>query len=210
MAAGTRCYNHGARSRHIAAQGGPTLAWLAAHWKLALLAVVLGIAVFGGVLALGNHAPAPATAAVAATPPPAPTAAVERRLKVYVTGAVARPGVYTFYGDRRVEDAIAAAGGFQADADRTRVNLAARLRDEEQVYVFRVGEAGAQPMQPLVNLNTATAEELRATGVLSAHQADQVVAYRNQHGPFHSVDDLRRVPIAQTAINKLRPLVTLA
>src|SRR5690349_14328403 len=88
--------------------------------------------------------PAP-TQIVAATPVPArsvaaasPTAPAE--IKVYVTGAVAHPGVFTLTADSRVEDAIAAAGGFVEGADMPRVNLAAKLRDEEEIFVPKVGE----------------------------------------------------------------------
>ena len=60
-------------------------------------------------------------------------------LKVYVSGAVATPGVYTFRDGDRVEDALKSAGGALADADLSRLNLAQRLRDEGYIVVPRVG-----------------------------------------------------------------------
>ncbi len=171
----------------------------------------MGLAIAGGVLALSRRTPhtLPGASAVAATSTSTNSSSADRRIKVYVTGAVARPGVYTFYGDRRVEDAIAAAGGFAEGADPSRVNLAARLRDEEQIYVPRQGESAGLPNKPLINLNTASATELKSGLSLSARQAEQIVEYRNQHGPFKDVEDLRRVPLPQATVNKLRPLVTL-
>jgi competence protein ComEA len=60
---------------------------------------------------------------------------------VFVGGAVERPGVYTLGRGERVEAAIAAAGGFSAEADQDGINRALRLRDEGQVIVPRKGEA---------------------------------------------------------------------
>lgn len=57
-----------------------------------------------------------------------------------ISGAVKRPGPYRMRKDSRVFDAVASAGGFTANADRNRVNLAARLRDEMKVVIPAVGE----------------------------------------------------------------------
>ncbi len=135
-------------------------------------------------------------------PPPSPTVAAD--VRVYVTGAVARPGVYGLRPDSRVEDAIAAAGGFVDGADMPRVNLAARVRDEEEIFVPRLGEAVPNLSSKSINVNTATAAQLRdALGIPSA-LASRIVAYRRQHGPFHSVDDLRQVPVPDDQLARIR------
>ena len=71
-----------------------------------------------------------------------PTATAEPvvELKVYVTGAVHTPGVYTLQQDSRLDEAIEAAGGATDDADLTAVNLAARVTDEQHWHIPRVGE----------------------------------------------------------------------
>jgi competence protein ComEA len=60
---------------------------------------------------------------------------------VYVTGAVARGGVYALRGAPRIVDALARAGGASSDADLTAINLAHRVEDGEMVFVPRRGAA---------------------------------------------------------------------
>jgi competence protein ComEA len=96
-------------------------------------------------------APAPTELALlntlpdAATDTPKPNATT-RLIAVYVSGAVAAPGVYTLPEDSRVQNAVAAAGGTLPEADLNRINLAAHLADEDHVIVYRQGEA-AQPTE---------------------------------------------------------------
>jgi competence protein ComEA len=125
-------------------------------------------------------------------------------VRVYVTGAVARPGVYGLKPDSRVEDAVAAAGGFMDGADMPRVNLAARVHDEDEIFVPRVGETLPNLGTKAVNINSASATQLRDALGLSSTLASRIVAYRRQHGPFHSVDDLRRVPVPEDQLSRIR------
>ncbi len=67
--------------------------------------------------------------------PTRPVAATPRRVVVHVAGAVTHPGVVTLPGGDRVIDAIDTAGGARPDANLDAVNLAARLRDGQQVLV---------------------------------------------------------------------------
>lgn len=146
--------------------------------------------------------PVPVRSAVAS-----PTAISE--IRVYVTGAVARPGVYSLAQDSRVEDAITSAGGFVQGADTPRVNLAAKVRDEEEIFVPKVGEATSTVAgSGAVNINTASATQLRDTLGLSSTIASRIVSYRRQHGPFKNVDDLRSVPVPDSDLSRIRQLVT--
>jgi competence protein ComEA len=110
------------------------------------LAMVAVVAVTAGVLSLRSSA-RPA----APSSPPTRTAAVtarSRRVVVHVAGAVTRPGVVELPAGSRVIDALDAAGGAVGPADLDRLNLAAPLRDGEQVLVPLTGSpatAGAPP-----------------------------------------------------------------
>ncbi len=145
------------------------------------------------------------------TPPPPPTAAP---LTVYVSGAVARPGVYTLPPGSRVRDAIEAAGGFTEEADPDHVNLAQPLADGEHIRVpTRKSEAqrgGQRTPTPTVafpvDINTAPAAALEAIPGIGPAIAERIIANR----PYGSVDDLLRVRgIGPATLEKIRPYVTV-
>jgi competence protein ComEA len=141
---------------------------------------------------------------------------------VHVAGAVVAPGVYSLAGSPRVTDAVAAAGGMSVEADPNAVNLAAPVHDGERVYIPKVGEVtavavnnaggpaiAAGPVGP-VNLNTATAEELDVLPGVGPATAAAIVAHRQQHGPFQTVDQLGDVRgIGPAKLDALRGLVTV-
>lgn len=140
-----------------------------------------------------------------------------KRLLVDVVGAVRRPGLYRLRGGARVADAVRLAGGVTRRADAAAVNLAAPLFDGTQVVVpsrgatagaaASSGSVSAGPVR--VSLNGATAEQLDALPGIGPVTAQKIVAYRTEHGSFHSVDDLDAIPgIGPARIAQLRDLVT--
>jgi competence protein ComEA len=142
-----------------------------------------------------------------------------RSVVIDVTGAVRRPGLYRLPEGSRIADAIARAGGTTRRADAKLVNLAAPLVDGEQVLVparivgSSAGAASAAPGATAapaapVDLNTATPEQLDALPGVGPVTAQKIVAYREAHGPFTSVDELDAIPgIGPARIADLRGLV---
>jgi competence protein ComEA len=136
-------------------------------------------------------------------------------LVVDVVGAVARPGLYRVAHGARVADAIARAGGLTARAERTAVNLAAPLADGEQILVATRGAAGGAAASPGVpgtgvpiSLSSATAEQLDTLPGVGPVTAQKIVVYREQHGPFTSVEGLDAIPgIGPARIADLKGLV---
>lgn len=129
---------------------------------------------------------------------------------VHVLGAVSQPGLYELTEGSRVVDAVAAAGGFRADADATAINLARVVTDAEQVRVPAVGEVVAQIDDGLVNLNTAEAGELQSLPRIGPALAARIVAWRESNGSFRSVEDLLAVSgIGAKTLDALRSLVTV-
>lgn len=126
---------------------------------------------------------------------------------VHVAGAVAHPGVYEVVAGARVKDVLDAAGGPSADADLDRLNLAAAVADGQQIYVLRKGEAGPPAASgpggaggaggagatAVVDLNTATAEQLDELPGIGPSTAEAIIAFREEHGRFRSVDQLLEV-----------------
>ena len=148
--------------------------------------------------------------------PPLRTAAsapaVAKLLVVDVAGAVRRPGLYRLAPGTRIADAVASAGGTTAKADVNLVNLAAPLADGEQVVVPVRGGGAAAAGDPSaaspLDLNSATAEQLDALPGIGPTTAAKIVAYRQAHGPFTSVDGLDAVPgIGPSRIDELKGLV---
>ncbi|MFC6289346.1 ComEA family DNA-binding protein [Levilactobacillus angrenensis] len=210
--------------------------WLTLPRRQQLLAVLGGLSVLlvGGWLMLRQPAPAALPAAI----PPAttssrssshslatgnqtqPTATSQAsshdtRVFVDVQGAVRHPGLYQFSPEMRVADAIKAAGGLVARADRQQINLATRLTDQQQLYLPLKGEkrpaaatSGSSPATSpsgatagsssgsatVVNLNTATVTDLQQLTGVGAKKAQKIVDYRTEHGSFQSVADLAQVP----------------
>jgi competence protein ComEA len=122
---------------------------------------------------------------------------------VDVTGAVGRPGVYRLAAGSRVDDAVKRAGGAKAKAELDSVNLAARLADGQQVVVpERVPSgsgggapavAGASEEDGPISLATATTTELDTIDGIGPVTAEDIVAFREQHGGLASVDQLDQI-----------------
>lgn len=150
----------------------------------------------------------------------------DKKIMVYVSGAVLEPGMYELAPNSRALDAVAAAGGLTETADRERVNLARRLKDGNQVNVPSVKQTAARTATQAkakegasansaakgkaavrVKLNTATAAELEALPGVGPALAQRIAAYR-QGRRFSSVDDLLKVKgIGKAKLERLRPLV---
>lgn len=126
-----------------------------------------------------------------------------KQIMVDVEGAVQKPGVYEVGADSRLQDALIAAGGLSARADRAGVskslNLAAKVVDGAKVYIPVVGEA-QPPQSPLsgggsdvmgvstgvVNINSASLSDLDALPGVGQVTAGKIIGNR----PYGSVDEL--------------------
>jgi len=154
-----------------------------------------------------------------ATGLPMPTWTPEPIL-VQIGGAVHSPGVYSLPEGARVEDLITSAGGLSTDADLDRINTIATLHDGDYYYLPAAGQAipetatnapGNKTSEhdsaftyPL-DLNTATQEELESLPGIGPSKAADILAYRDSHGPFLSLDDLVNVPgIGDVTVDSLR------
>ncbi len=183
---------------------------------VALLTIALG-----GVFAYGvSHRP-PRVVVNVFPPRPAdrPTStSTPASIRCHVTGPVNQPGVYTLPANAVVQDALQAAGGPTADADLENMNLAAAVRDHEQIVVPRrtlfsspASDSGAlDPTFRVVNINTADGQTLESLPGIGPVLARRIIEYREQHGPFTDVSELIKVKgIGETTLQELRPHVTV-
>lgn len=135
---------------------------------------------------------------------------------VAVSGRVRRPGLVRLPDGARVADAIEAAGGALPGTDLSMINLARKVTDGELILVGITPPPGsAAPGAPagndgLVNLNTANAEQLQTLPGVGPVLAQRIIDYRDQHGGFASVSDLRKVTgIGDARYNELKDRVTV-
>lgn len=159
----------------------------------------------------------------------------EAKITVYVSGAVANPGLHEIAPGSRAVEAIAAAGGMTEEANKDKVNLAKICKDGMQVNVPRLSakerrrlaaassaEAAEQgsasynaaqesetALTGKVHLNTATAEELETLPGVGEVTAQRIVEYRSAHG-FARIEDLMNVKgIGQAKFKKMQPWLDL-
>ena len=185
--------------------------------RLALnLVLVAGIvaAVAGGVVLLVRNSDDGGVQITLTTP--TPTAGSD--VKVYVTGAVNVPGVYTVRDDARVSDALEMAGGPTPDADLEAVNLARRVRDEDQVAIPRKGEAppaaatsnDVTGSSGRIDVNSADAQTLERLPGIGPVKAQAIIRHRERNGRFARVEDLLEVTgIGQATLTGIIDLVVV-
>jgi competence protein ComEA len=173
--------------------------------RLVLLAVVAGLValVLAGRLLRAGPTAAAAPIAVPAVAVSTPADPDLGPVTVDVVGAVHRPGVLVLPAGSRARDAVRRAGGALRAADLSQVNLAVRLADGEMVVIPRRGAAaartgalatGGSPQVAIVHVDSATAAELETLDGIGPSLAARIIAWRTQHGGFHTVDDLGQVP----------------
>ena len=177
---------------------------------LRLAVPLLLIAVIAGVF-WGSRAPQPVPSDLAA--PVAQTTAPITTITVHVAGFVLSPGLVELAQDARVADAVAAAGGLRPGADTTAVNLAAPVRDGDQIVIpGPLDQAGptnaggsATTGDGRVRINQATLTELETLPGVGPVLGQRILDFREEHGPFQTVEDLLDVPgIGEAKLASLR------
>lgn len=158
---------------------------------------------------------------------PAGDGAGEAGVVVHVVGQVGAPGLVTLPDGARVADAVDAAGGPTDEADLSAVNLARAVVDGEQLRVPAPGEEVTAPPAPtgaggtgsagggsgaaaggVVDLNSADEAALNTLPGIGPALAGRILAWREEHGPFTSVEELDEVSgIGPAMLERLRDLV---
>lgn len=115
---------------------------------------------------------------------------------IYLTGAIANPGLYPFTATDTVESLILAAGGFAAGANLSNVKLS----------FVPDGIAGPQK----IDINKAEPWLLEALPGIGTTLANRIVDYRLQNGPFRSTSDIQQVNgMGTTTYQQIERLITV-
>ncbi|MED3790211.1 helix-hairpin-helix domain-containing protein [Peribacillus frigoritolerans] len=148
-------------------------------------------------------------------------------IKVDVKGAVKSPGIFTAQAGDRVIDLISAAGSFTEKADTDKVNFAQIIEDQMVIYVPEIGEEDKGDLENiqvgtsgdavtkgtsggLVNLNTATQEDLQTLTGIGPSKANAILEYRETVGKFKEVDELKQVTgIGDKTFERLRDSISV-
>ena len=127
---------------------------------------------------------------------------------IYVTGAIKNPGVVELNSSQRLKDAIELVGGFTEDADIGSINLAEFVKDEQHYVVTKIGETPSPQTvssntgtttpntannNALININTATKEELKSLNGIGDALSQRIIDFREQNGAFSDIESIKNV-----------------
>lgn len=149
----------------------------------------------------------------------------QKKIVVYICGAVKKPGVYEFKSGSRVYDAVKAADGFKKHAVKTAINQARYLEDGEQISIPTIKEfktnsskeeikqdktASSPANDKLININTASASELTSLSGIGQSRADAIIEYRETNGSFKDISDIMKISgIKEGVFNKIKNKISV-
>ncbi len=143
---------------------------------------------------------------------------LEETIYITVSGEVKNPGMYKMTADDRINDAIIKAGGFTENAYTENVNLAQKLTDEQYINIMSIDEANSQTapqyketkFRGIVNINTASIEELCKLDGIGEATARKIIEYREQTGRYENIIDIQNVKgIGPAKYEKIKNNITV-
>ena len=139
---------------------------------------------------------------------------------VYISGEVHYPGVFKFElnEDVRIFHIIEKAGGKTDAACPNAINLAAPVQDGQHIIVFNIDDSSrpkpaltGQPALPgLININTATYQELQVLHAIGSARATAIIRHREVRGGFNSIEEIMNVSgIGQSIFDGISDRITV-
>ncbi len=150
---------------------------------------------------------------------------IVKKIKVYVTGEVNRPGVVELNEGARIEDAINLSGGMTENADISKINLAYMLEDGQKIYIpninenvvneyitkeNEVGVIEEKTSSKKININTDNINELMSLPGVGESLAQKIINYKSENGKFKSIEDLKNVSgIGEKKFENIKQYITV-
>ena len=158
------------------------------------------------------------------------------KVVVDIKGMVANPGVYEVSSSSRVNDVIELAGGLLSDADTSLINLAKIVSDEMTIIIYSNEEVLLKYKEEvcvcdcplisndacidssdsgtnnsnLININTASIEELMKVSGIGESKAAAIIKYREENGKFKTIEDIMNVSgIGESLFEKIKNYITV-
>ena len=152
---------------------------------------------------------------------------VSKKYPIYITGEINNPGIYHVTENTYVYEVVEMAGGFTEEAAESYINLAAKVSLESHIYVPNINDSEIEILinlssnsnsigsenntlnNNLVNINTASIEELKTLPGIGQAMAERIINYRKESGVFKSIEELMNISgIKETKFNSIKELFT--
>ena len=155
----------------------------------------------------------------------------EKNIFVHIAGCVQKEGMLELSSNSRIADAIEKAGGLTQEADLSDINLAYLLEDGMKIYIPNQNERqennektedtaktentpsmqiqDTNTKQDVININTATQEELDTLPGIGPATAAKIIAYRKEKGKFNNKEEIKEVSgIGEAKYEKMKEYIS--
>lgn len=129
----------------------------------------------------------------------------DKTIIVEIKGEVKKPDVYVLDENSIINDLINLAGGVTENADLSAINRAKKLQNHEMIYISNKNDdnislkinsnmtSNEGNSGNIVDINTASVEELKKLNGVGDSKAKNIVEYREQNGGFKSIEEIKNV-----------------
>lgn len=153
-----------------------------------------------------------------------------KQIPVYICGAIKNPGVYYVLENSIINDVVKQSGGLTADADSMAINLASPIKENSKIVIPSQGEeidklsdlyensretkdvvpVDIVSQNQLINLNTATKEELMSLNGIGEVKANDIINYRTEKNNFQSIEEIKQISgIGEKIFEKIKSFITV-
>ncbi len=129
---------------------------------------------------------------------------------VDIKGEIILPGVYLVKSNFLIKDVIEMAGGLTPDADISNINLAEVITNNQMIIIPICNNKKIENNNNLININTATKEQLMQLESIGESKANNIIAYRTNKGLFKTIEELKNVSgIGNEIYKKIKDFITV-